>query len=336
MEHPFIDILLPTCEPDPRFLRETIESLLNQTEQRWVCTIRDDASSRHVQAIVEPYMRDPRIRFVRNERRLGIGGNWNACLSDGNAPFVQYLFHDDTWDPRYLSSALAVLQEQPRVGFVAVEHRYVCEEGIETARGYEHLRAEKQQSLKPGFQNGQSYLREWLTQGLRSNLIGEPSFVMIRRSAIQRTGLFAENLLHLLDAEYWFRLLRITDWWYMPKELGNFRVHRNAASFLNHQSGIILSDYFRCLENVAALFPVDSEEKILIAQHADNRFVDAVSHAVNQAIRGRYPEKNFVPVIRYLMTHPQVGRRATRRYGAQAIRRWRSKALRALPLKRGI
>src|SRR3989344_4074088 len=88
MDTPLITILIPTYEPNPHFLREALDGLKRQTETRWKAVIHDDASDISVEQIVAPYLRAARFSFVRSRARLGIGGNWNACLKHVDSDYV--------------------------------------------------------------------------------------------------------------------------------------------------------------------------------------------------------------------------------------------------------
>lgn len=322
-----IDIIIPTYEPDPQLLRETLDSLLRQTEHCWTCLIHDDASQENVYAIIEPYLRDRRFRFLRSTRHLGIGGNWNAALRCTKAPIVQYLFQDDTWYPTYLAHAYGILQQEPSVGFVATEHEYLCEKGIETARGYSRLLEQKKRRLTPGRQCGREFLRHWLRTGLQPNLIGEPSFVMMRRSVMEQAGLFSEEMVQLIDTDEWARLLRITDWYYAAESRGTFRVHRGAASFRHHERGDALGEIFQCLQNLRKIFPYGTPEHSLVIRYLDHHLTDIVGHIVNRLLRCRSIGKGAWPTIRYLRKNPPATLRALGRYAMQATQRWLRKVL---------
>jgi glycosyltransferase involved in cell wall biosynthesis len=246
-----IDILVPTYEPKPKHLTAALDSLLAQTEKRWRVFIHDDASQADAAAIVEPYLSDPRFRFKKSSVRLGIGGNWNACLKEATAPYVLYLFQDDLWEPELLKRSLEVLEKHPSVGFVTVDHRYLCE-GVdpEIAARYKELEEYRRQYAGEGPHEGKATLREWMGRGLHPNLIGEPSFVMIRRSVMEKAGLFDETMPQSLDAEYWVRLLPLCDWFFLDEILGSFRVHPSGTSEKNRREGKGLFDRFICMERV--------------------------------------------------------------------------------------
>lgn len=324
-------MLLPTYEPNPPFLAEALKSLLEQTEQRWFCLIHDDASSADVRAIVAPYLQDSRITFSRNAQRRGIGGNWNACLKKILAPntynltpntCVQFLFQDDLWHPRYLERSCAILNENRDIGFVAGAHAYHVMGRMETAEGYKRLAREKRTSLAPGRQDGRRFLAQWLQRGLEQNVIGEPSFVMMRRSLVERVGPFMEELQQLLDVEYWVRALLATDWYYLPEELGTFRVHRNGASYRHFLRGEQMCERLLLWERLRAVLPVGMQERATLERNLDRRFAEIVSHVVNRCIRGRRVGAGALPVVRHFRKHPAAAWRGVRLYAAQAAKRW--------------
>lgn len=249
---PRVNILLPTFEPNTAHLHEALTSLLEQTEKRWTLFIHDDASLVDVRAMIEEELTDPRITFARSRKRRGIGGNWNATMeqSPGGAPFIQFLFQDDVWHPHYLERALAVLEKNRDVGCVAVQHDYLFEGECPVREQYEKLQTYRRDKMAPGPQDGGAFLAWWMGQGLHPNIIGEPSFVMLRRSVVETVGAFAEDMPQFLDVEYWTRVLGVTSWYNLPGPLGTFRVHDKGASERNRTEGRGLFDRLRCMERV--------------------------------------------------------------------------------------
>ena len=214
-----------------------------QSFRHWELFIHDDASKADVRAMVEPYLHDARVTFARSPRRLGIGGNWNACLALGNGEYVQYLFQDDVWEPAYLQRTVETLEADKTLGFVAANHEYRLE-GKSDGRDarYHAITAVKKKHLQSGRQDSTAFLRWWLGRGLRPNVIGEPSFVLLRRSLMEKLGPFREDLPQALDTEYWVRAMLRAPWWYIADELGAFRVHDSAASAVNEAEGRGLFD----------------------------------------------------------------------------------------------
>lgn len=69
---PKISVLIPAYNTKEEYLREAIESVLNQTFSDFELIILDDGSTGgNIEAVVKSYA-DPRIRFYRNKTNLGI------------------------------------------------------------------------------------------------------------------------------------------------------------------------------------------------------------------------------------------------------------------------
>lgn len=251
---------MPAYEAQPEHIKPAVESVLAQTFTDWSLLVQDDFSQREdVAAHVKPYLDDERITYRRNERNLGIGPNWNACRDFGDAPYIAYLFHDDLWQPAYLEKALAVLEAQPEVGFVSLDHSYLKEDGVQDTAIYDEVQQFIKDNISAGRHSGQELLLWWADKGLRPNIIGEPSFVVLRRELMESVGPFHETMPQFLDSEYWIRCLLQSDWYYLDEDLGSFRVHPTAASAQNDLAGAGKFDRFDCFRMLIPQLPKDKQ-----------------------------------------------------------------------------
>ena len=305
-----INILVPTYEPNPDHLRAAIESALAQTETQWDMLIHDDASTVDVRAMVETYLSDPRIRFERSEKRLGIGGNWNACRAQGSAEYVQYLFQDDLWEPWFLEKALAAMESDPAIGIASLEHHYACNEDVHSAHLYSDLEEFRRANLTAGKHHGMDILRFWLEHELHPNILGEPDFIMLRRSVMEQAGPYLEDMPQNLDMEYSLRCLQLCDWYYIQDNCGTFRVHGKAASAVNQREGKGVFDRFRCFEEVIKKLPKGSDRTFAITArnnaltHMARKFLHRVGSGEKVQTNGGGPFKKFA------MMHPLLVMRA--------------------------
>lgn len=250
-----IDILIPTYEPNPDHLRAAIKSVLDQTCTDWLLLVHDDASTMDVRSIVHEFIQHPNVCFKGSFQRQGIGGNWNASLANARRPYVQFLFQDDIWQPTYLQESVDVLERHPSVGFVASDHEYDCVESVANAYLYQEVRNFRNENIANGIHDHEEFLKYWITHELHPNMVGEPSFVMMRNELTKSVGKFAEDLPQFLDVEYWLRCLMKSDWFYRKENLGSFRVHPGGASAQNQESGAGIYDRLECFERVIRLAP---------------------------------------------------------------------------------
>lgn len=259
-----IDIFVPTWNCNPLHFKQAIDSAIAQTETNWHMYIHDDASSNDMETMVKPYLNDPRISWHPNKQKLGIGGNWNATMQLGNAPFMQFLFPDDVWEPDFLAKGLAIMNQYPSVGIVSLEHRYFSDEPGASLHLYEYPSQFRTKELKDGVQNGMETLRWWTKRGLHPNIIGEPDFVMLRRSIVEKAGWYLEDMEQNLDVEYMLRCLLYADWYYIPDTCGAFRVHSASMSEANQRAGKGVFDRFRCFEELLKHVTTASDRKLVI------------------------------------------------------------------------
>jgi hypothetical protein len=88
--------------------------------------------------------------------------------------------------------------------------------------------------VTPGAHENAAFLKTWLAMGLHPNIIGEPSFVMLRRSTIDRVGEFDRIQKQSLDMDYWIRCLLLPGKFSkLGDDLGAFRVHAGGTSARN-------------------------------------------------------------------------------------------------------
>src|SRR5215210_3080625 len=94
------------------YLRLAIESVLRQTSPDWRLVVCDDGPDPGTRELVES-CRDPRVRYLRNERNLGMAGNWNRCLEVADTDLVNLLHNDDELLPNYVEVMQQAGREYP-------------------------------------------------------------------------------------------------------------------------------------------------------------------------------------------------------------------------------
>lgn len=98
------------------FVREAIDSILNQTFTDFELIITDNASTDRTQAICQEYVvKDQRIRYYRNERNIGGIRNQNLVLSLSRGEYFKLAAHDDICAPEFLEECVEILDRDPSV-----------------------------------------------------------------------------------------------------------------------------------------------------------------------------------------------------------------------------
>ncbi|WP_345463737.1 glycosyltransferase [Deinococcus carri] len=92
------------------FLPRALESLLAQTWQDWELVVVDDGSPDDTAEVLQPFLSDPRIRFTRLDRNVGLGAALNHATELARGRYLAYLPSDDVYYPEHLETLVGVLE----------------------------------------------------------------------------------------------------------------------------------------------------------------------------------------------------------------------------------
>ncbi len=114
---PKVSVILPTYNR-AKYISRAIDSVLAQTYKDWELIIIDDGSTDNTKEVVEPYLKDKRIKYVWKENG-GVSSARNKGLDMATGEFVAFLDSDDFYMPEKLEKSLEVFDRYPDVILVA-------------------------------------------------------------------------------------------------------------------------------------------------------------------------------------------------------------------------
>src|SRR5262249_33992788 len=165
---------------------------------------------------------DPRIRLIRNELNLGMGGNWNKVVSHSRGKYVKLLCGDDVLYPECLEQQVSVL-ESPSNAIAALA---VCNrEGINS---HGKIVLSRQLPSRRGLIKGPDLIRASIRRG--SNIIGEPVVGLFRRSILDQGVRYHSENPYCIDLAFWADVLQHGDAYVDAKCLAAFRISDSAVS----------------------------------------------------------------------------------------------------------
>lgn len=237
-ERGLVTIAIPTFN-GARWLSDAIASALGQTYAHTEILVVDDASDDNSPEIAAS-TGDDRVRVVRNERRLGLAGNWNRCIAEARGEYLKFVFQDDLLHPACVEELVALMRESPSVGLAFTPRRIELDEPDDpaarrwAARYHRlHLRLAPLERVN----HGRTLFDRQISRAPFRNCIGEPTAVMLRTSVIRSLTGFNPRLHQLVDAEMWLRMMFVSDVGFIDRALATFRVHRGAATQRHMVSG---------------------------------------------------------------------------------------------------
>ena len=91
-----VSIIMPSFNTG-KFIKETIDSVINQTYRNWELIIIDDCSTDNTNEVVKK-INDSRIIYLKNEVNSGAAVSRNKALREAKGRWIAFLDSDDLWN----------------------------------------------------------------------------------------------------------------------------------------------------------------------------------------------------------------------------------------------
>jgi len=190
--NPLVSICIPTYNR-ASMVGEAIRSALGQTYAPLEVLVVDNASADTIEDVVGSF-HDPRLKLVKNEKNLGMFGNFNRCIELARGKYIHILHSDDYIDPRFAETCAGFMETHPGVAM--------------TFTSVTIISGEDRRRICPCTRDTIYPSPEGFRQILRSrNLISAPS-VMVRRDVYDAVGLYSLEYPYSGDLYQWLRIAR--------------------------------------------------------------------------------------------------------------------------------
>lgn len=272
-----VSVCVPVYDVPIRYLREAIDSALGQEGSFTLeVVVSDDASSADYSSLKQEYGSDP-VTFYRNERNLGMAGNWNAAVNRSSGDLVLVLGHDDVLVEGMFAAYVAAFAAYSDVVLCGSGRVFIDERGHEVQlRRAVNDRANIFIDLELYLLDSCEAIRLCLRNG---NVIGEPSAVMFRRSVFNAIGGYDPGYKHAADVHFNLRAARNGRIAYFRERFLRRRIHPENLTRSNLATGALTIDRARMFEEFAD--ECDFEPRTLAAFRAY-----LVACSTHDAVRG--------------------------------------------------
>ena len=105
-----VSIIMPSYNTG-RYIKDSIESVRAQSYTNWELIIVDDCSTDDTDKIVEQYLTDDRIIYIKNATNCGAALSRNQALREAKGKWIAFLDSDDLWEPLKLEKQIAFMQD---------------------------------------------------------------------------------------------------------------------------------------------------------------------------------------------------------------------------------
>jgi len=206
-----------------QLIKETIESVINQTYTNWELIIVDDGSVDNSVEVIKKYCEiDDRIKFFQHENGVnkGLKDTVLLGLEKASCEWVAFLESDDVFMPNYLEEKVKIINSEKDAGLIFNDVEFFGdEEQIKIYDVYLEKRTKVLSSDKI------SYV-DWF----QANFIPTFSCVMVKKDLLLNCD-FNSPMLQTLDWILWTQLINKTRIIYMEKNLTRWRIH--PKSYIN-------------------------------------------------------------------------------------------------------
>lgn len=209
---PSVSVIMPIYNAQ-KFLKEAIESILNQTFKDFELLLINDGSTDASKEIVEQYRNNRRVRIF-HKKNEGVTKTLNFGLSQAVGRYIARMDADDISMPERLELQVEFLDEHRNVGLLGTRFKAITED-------------------KKFIENLDVELTNEELQGeiLKSCRFGHPT-VMMRRSALEAVGPYDESSwAHTVeDYDLWLRIAEKFEVANLPQYLLLYRVSPNSIT----------------------------------------------------------------------------------------------------------
>ena len=228
-----VSVVIPTFN-QPTMLLEAIESVLRQTYPHREIIVIDDGSTDDTHARLSPYIEQGQITYLHQQNKRQAAAR-NAGIRAAHGELIAFLDHDDLWAPEKLERQVPLF-DNPNVALA------YC--------GAEEVELDGKVLWEKG---SAKYRRGRIFEALLFNHFITNSTAIVRRSALDHTGLFTEDLYGVDDIHLWLRICHDFEADYLPETLVRCRNHTSNMK----KEDLIDDKRFRALIDIFQRFGLD-------------------------------------------------------------------------------
>lgn len=204
-EEPLVSILM-NCFNGEKYLKESLDSILNQTYQNWELIFWDNQSTDNSADLFKTY-KDPRFKYFFATKHTDLGGGRANAYQYLTGDFIAVLDTDDLWLPTKLEKQIPLFDD-PKVGIVISDTLFFNEKNEKTLYG-----------KKP------PHTGEVFEKLLTNYFVSLETLVMRSTTVMELPRAFDPDFSFIADFDLVVRLSRISKLAYYPEVLAKWRVH---------------------------------------------------------------------------------------------------------------
>jgi len=214
MKDSLVSIIIPVFNTG-KYIKEAVDSALRQNYKNKEIIVVDDGSTDNTKSILSPYINENKIKYIYQENK-GLAGARNTGIKAAKGDFIAFLDSDDIFLPNKIERQVEFLENHHDcdICYCDIWHFYDGEPN-------------KLMKLDYKYYSGNEVFKNLL----KKNFIN-PLTVVMRRSVVNKYGVFNESFRRTEDWEYWIRLAwQGVKFCFLPEVLAKYRMRKDSLAF---------------------------------------------------------------------------------------------------------
>ena len=295
---PFVSIAMTTYNGE-KFLKQQLESILDQTYENFELIICDDASTDRTVEIIKSYQ-DKRIRLYKNDKNIGFAKNFEKAISLCSGKYIALADQDDIWVKEKIEEMVHAISQDENITLVYGDEYLIDEKGEIIADSFFEVTeyATNKHNVERFYSDNWIYGHNMLFSSKLKPFLKD---IPVK---------FYDTWIAIVAA----KMGRIV---FLNKKLGYYRQHSRSVTGFKRKKRSFLEkvmypidwqtykiwnlDRIRRLENFKRYFPEDSEyiDKLINYYSHQNR-LEAFVFALNN-INNIIPQRGLLRKIKYIL-----------------------------------
>ena len=245
---PKVSVIIPNYN-HASYLKQRIDSVLNQTYQDFEVIILDDCSIDNSKEIIELYANHSKIsHFVLNQINSGnTFKQWQKGFDLAQGELIWIAESDDWCEPTLLANLIVGFENEECV--VSYCQSFIINENIIVWKS-EH-------NTLGSFINGNTFIKEYMVFG---NTICNASMALFKRNALKSISIEYQQFSFCGDWLFWIELAKQGNIYTTGKVLNYFRKHGNDISGKAYSTGLNFSEEIKILYSLQKDLLIDEKE----------------------------------------------------------------------------
>lgn len=199
-----------------------MESLLNQTYPNLEIIFVDDCSTDNTLEVLAKYKIHSHIKIVALEKNKGYANASNLGVSLSSGKYIMFAELDDFNAPTHIELLYKAMAQNEQIGVCYCRSHLVDSTGRVFDEDFNH----RPRSFKE-FCSKDTLIPQRMAERfiLFSCIIPNMSAALIRRKYFDQAGGFSSKYKLCADWDFWCRISRCCDFYYLTASLNNFRSH---------------------------------------------------------------------------------------------------------------